>query len=161
MRAQLRRSTSTAMKCSDAPSQWLLIVVACKCPQFLYCRDFFLSLSQHYTLCKLQSNVAFLFEHLEKQHLLLAVATVVLLQPRLYCCLLSGERGFGGDVTVCLFFTSHVIAFIKKSSSSDRRRVCVGWLEGLDWMYNKQDLPPKLHTAQAIKRSLWWRPSRV
>lgn len=41
-------------------------------------------------MCKLQSNVAF-FEHLDKQHLLLAVATVALLQPRSYCCLLFCE----------------------------------------------------------------------
>lgn len=58
-----------------------------------------------------------------------------------------------------LFFTSDLIGIIKKSTSSDREWVCVGWLERFDWMWNKQGLPQ--YTAKAIKWSLWGGTSRL
>lgn len=76
------------MKYSHAPSQWLLIVVECECPQFLYCREFSYLYVSTTPCASFKAMWLFFFEHLDKQHLLLAVATVALLQPLLYCRLL-------------------------------------------------------------------------
>lgn len=73
------------------------------------------------------------------------------------CCFLSSEGA--SYAWVWLFFTSNLIAVIKKSTSSDSQWVCVGWLERFDWMWNKQGLPQC--TAKTIKWSLWGRPSRL
>lgn len=73
------------------------------------------------------------------------------------CCFLSSEGV--SYAWVWLFFTSNLIAVIKKSTSSDSQWVCVGWLERFDWMWNKQGLPQC--TAKTIKWSLWGRPSRL
>lgn len=80
-----------------------------------------------------------------------------------HCCSSSSLRlPFklrGSYAKVWPFFTSDLIAVIKKSTSSDSQWVCVGWLERFDWMWNKQGLPQC--TAKAIKWSLWGRPSSL
>lgn len=179
MLAQPRRSTFTLIKCNDAPSQCLLIVAASKCSV----PWFFISPSQlpvNTARC-VSFKAAFFFVHLDKQRLLLrlqharcchgctaasrrtssAASSHAREQAGWGECSDGAEGGCGDDVTMCLIFTSHVIALIKKSNSSDSWRVYVGWLEGLDWKRNKQGLLPTPRAAKAIKWSLRWRPSRL
>lgn len=95
------------------------------------------------------SNISCIYYMVQSPWCTAAVAVV--------CCFLSSEGA--SYAWVWLFFTSNLIAVIKKSTSSDSQWVCVGWLERFDWMWNKQGLPQC--TAKTIKWSLWGRPSRL
>lgn len=114
-------------------------------------------ITQQYPACK-ASKACLVERHAARQklHLLYDAVSAVLLQWRFAA---PFQLQKWANASQRLFFTSHLIAVIKKSSSSDSAGVCAGWLERLDWMWNKQGLPER--AAKAVKWSLWGRPSRL
>lgn len=114
-------------------------------------------ITQKYPACN--ASKACLFEqHAERQklHLLYDAISAVLLQRRFAAPFQLQKQA---NASQRLFFTSHLIAVIRKSSSSDSEWVCAGWLQRLDWMWNKQGLSQR--AAKTIKWSLWGRPARL